>query len=115
MALNRRSVRILAVSGSFVLAAALWGSPAQAHEMRGYHGLDEAWVYASHLEMEVRDDECDGHKVFAVVNLRDGRSTSIVDDDGCSGNTGGGRWSVEVASFYVCEDREGCGTTVRVS
>ncbi|MEU8330342.1 hypothetical protein [Micromonospora sp. NPDC048839] len=109
----RIAAKFTAVAGAMVLAA-LWGSPAQAHPMTAYQGLDKAWISSNHKTIEVQDKECDNHGVYAIVNLTNGTSTSVSDPDGCTGNTGYGSYSVAIASFYVCENAEGCGTTVRV-
>ncbi|MEU8232547.1 hypothetical protein AB0C29_11350 [Actinoplanes sp. NPDC048791] len=109
----RFSSRSLVAAGVFVLALGAWGAPAQAHVMTGYQGLDKAWISSDHRSITVQDKECDNHGVFAVVNLSGGGSTSVSDPDGCSGNTGF-RTTGAIASFYVCENQEGCGDTVRV-
>ncbi|MFY1616669.1 hypothetical protein [Micromonospora sp. WMMD736] len=110
----RIAAKCAAVAGAMVLTA-FWGSPAQAHVMTGYQGLDKAWVSSDHRSIEVQDRECDGHGVWAVVNLASGGSTSVSDPDGCSGNTGYRSFpDTTIASFYVCENTEGCGTTIRV-
>ncbi|MBB5113075.1 hypothetical protein ACGFKZ_26560 [Micromonospora tulbaghiae] len=109
----KRTFRYLAAIGAAGLVT-MWASPAQAHEMTAYQGLDKAWISADHKSVTVQDKECDGNRVFVVVNLVGGGSAGINDEDGCSGNTGYGSFSKAIASFYVCENTEGCGTTVRV-
>jgi len=90
-------------------------SPAQAHEVCAYHTLDAACVLGGHTGIEVADNECDGHSVFAITRLADGRSFGIRDENGCERGITTRYFDSAIVSFEVCENTQGCSATVRVT
>ena len=103
-------MRLFAVSGRrraaivAVLAAALFGllaATAAAHYTEVYHGTDKAWVDSSHDHLDVQDNECDGHNVFAEGYDSSGYH-SIVDGNGC--NAGYGHLDgINFTQYRICE------------
>lgn len=117
MRVAKKSSRSLVVAFGAVLALALWGAPAQAHQMLVYHGSDWARVSSSHFTVTVQDVECDNNGVYSGFTTVGGGFYTVSDPDGCSDNAGAlySPDNTQVASFYVCERNVGCSPTQIVS
>lgn len=103
-----RMLRV-AVALAAVLAVLVAGQlPASAHDDKVFHGKDFALVQFNHSQVNLCDEEKDGHWVYAIVSYGTAGLGYMENKNGADGNCVVRDFPSTISSVKVCEESKGC-------
>jgi hypothetical protein len=85
------------------------GQPtASAHDDKVFHGKDFALVQFSHTQVNLCDEEKDGHYVYAQVRYGTAGLGQVKNTNGADGNCVVKDFSARIRWVEICEETKGC-------